>query len=533
MHPEIQLVPSYKDGPPGQRQSEPHYQETTVQSQDIRCPKCAFEFAITEALARPIVEAERNRMELEICQRSTALAAQEEELQRKHQQLDDQQQKLKIEAAGVEKLVQDRLELQRAGIVAVEAKRIEGQFQNQLNASRREQEAQEAKIAQMEAAELEFRKKSTALDQQKRQLELTVARQLDEERESIRREAMIQEQKRSQAALAEKDGSLAELTVQLAESKRVELDVRKQREALKTEKESLDLLVMRRVDKERERIREEEENRNHFKLAEKDKLIDDMRKQAEEIRRKSEQGSQQGQGEIPERALEANLRSQFTSDEFEPVAIGRAGADLIQKVIGPGGAVCGTILWEWKCTKDWQEVWLSKVRENQRSAHATLGVIASKTLRKGIVNFDCIDDVWVSSFDCIVPLAKALRAALIQTNLAQVSGQDRSGKTERVYSYVTGQDFKHRVSSIHEVYVTLQKELEKEKSFVNRAWARRAKYHEQIMFGIEGMRGELHGIVGESMPEIDGLEAPDSDGETISLATAKPVPLQSKELAAD
>jgi hypothetical protein len=508
-----------------------------VQNQDIKCPECGYEFAITEALARPIVEAERNRLELETRQRSTALAAQEKEIQSDRQRLDDQQKKVKIEAAGVEKLVQDRLEAERLSIAAVEGKRIEGQFQNRLDASRREQEAQEAKIAQMEGVELEFRKKSAALDEKMRGHELTMMRRLDEAREGIRLEAIIQEQTRSQVALAAKDGSLAELNAQLAESRSIELDVRKRREALEEGERSLELKVMRRVDEERDRIREEtlrqEEGRNHLKLAERDKVIDDMRKQVEELRRRSEQGPQQRQGEVQELELERILRGQFPGDEFEPVAVGRAGGDLIQKVREPGGADCGTILWESKRTKEWKDPWLSRVRENQRSANATLSVIASTTLRRGIVNFDCVDDVWVSSFDCIIPLAKALRATLIQTNRAQVAGQDRSGKTERVYRYVTGQEFKHRVFSIVEAYVALQKELEKEKRFANASWARRGKYHDQIMNGVEGMRGEFHGIVGESMPEIEDLEAVQVDREPISLPTAEPKPLQPKELAAD
>jgi hypothetical protein len=215
-----------------------------VQNQDIECPKCGHAFAITEALARPIVEAERNRLELEIRQRSTTLAAQEKEIQSDRQRLDDQQKKVKIEAAGVEKLVQDRVEAERLSIAAVEAERIEGQFQNRLDASRREQEAQEAKIAQMEGVELEFRKKSAALDEKMRGHELMMMRQLDEAREGIRLEAIIQEQTRSQVALAAKDGSLAELKAQLAESRGIEIDVRKERETLKVEKESLDLLVI-------------------------------------------------------------------------------------------------------------------------------------------------------------------------------------------------------------------------------------------------------------------------------------------------
>jgi len=504
-----------------------------MQSQNIECPKCGNEFAITDALAGPIVEAERKRVQLEMRERSATLATQEAELQGKRQRLEDQQKKLKAEAAELEKLVQTRLETERATISAAEAKRIQGQFQNRLDTARREQEEQKAQIAKLEGVELDFRKKSTALDEEKRQLELTVARQLDAEREGIRREAATQEKTRSQAALAAKDESLADLSAQLVESRRVELEVRKQREALESEKQSLELEVMRRLDEEREQVREatlkQEQGRNRLKMAEKDKIIDDMRKQVEELRQKSEQGSQQLQGEVQELELEAILRCHFPKDEFEPVAVGRPGGDLLQKVIGAGGMVCGSILWESKRTKGWQDGWLPKARDNQRNARASLSVIASTALPKGLTNFDRVDDVWVTGFECVIPLAKTLRAALIQTNLAQVAGQDRSGKTDRMYSYVTGQDFKHRVSSIVEAYVTLQEDMEREKRSVTAAWARRGRSHELIMLGAAGMYGDLQGILGKTMPEIEGLEAQDLDSDPTSLPITEPEPLQLKQ----
>lgn len=309
-----------------------------MQNQTIECPKCGNEFPINQALAGPIVEAERNRLQLEMRERSTALSTQEAQLKGERERLEAQQKKLKTEAAELEKLVQNRLEAERAAISASEAKRIEGEFQNRLNSARLEQETQKAKIAQLEGAELEFRKRTTALDEEKRQLELTIARQLDTEREGIRQAAAAIERERSEAALAAKDESLADLGAQLAESRRVELEVRKQREALEGEKKSLELEVMRRLDEERDRVRattiKQEEDRNRLKLADKDKVIDDMRKQVEELRRKSEQGSQQLQGEVQELELEAILRSQFPKDEFEAVAVGRAGGDILQKVIG-------------------------------------------------------------------------------------------------------------------------------------------------------------------------------------------------------
>ena len=64
------------------------------------------------------------------------------------------------------------------------------------------------------------------------------------------------------------------------------------------------LEVARRIDAERKRIQEEAENRlaeqYRLKEAEKDKLIEDLKRQGEEFRRKAEQGSQQLQGEVAE-----------------------------------------------------------------------------------------------------------------------------------------------------------------------------------------------------------------------------------------
>jgi hypothetical protein len=47
------------------------------------------------------------------------------------------------------------------------------------------------------------------------------------------------------------------------------------------------------------------------------------------------------------------------------------------------------------------------------------------------------------------------------------------------------------------------------------------------------MRGELHGIVGESMLDIEDMEEVRLDGDPISLPIAEPKPLQLNELAAD
>jgi pimeloyl-ACP methyl ester carboxylesterase len=61
---------------------------------------------------------------------------------------------------------------------------------------------------------------------------------------------------------------------------------------------------------------------------------------------------------------------------------------MVQRVAGPSGMVCGTILWEAKRTKSWSDGWLAKLREDKRAAKADLAMIVSHALPKGLEHFD-------------------------------------------------------------------------------------------------------------------------------------------------
>ena len=117
-----------------------------------------------------------------------------------------------------------------------------------------------------------------------------------------------------------------------------------------------------------------------LKLAEKDKLLADMREPVEELRRKGEQEPQQLQGEAQELELQAMLKSAFPGDLIRPVPKGRNGGDVIHQVAGPNGLQSGTILWESKRTRSWSDSWLAKSREDQRLASANVAAIVTAVL---------------------------------------------------------------------------------------------------------------------------------------------------------
>jgi hypothetical protein len=485
---------------------------------DVTCPKCGAAVLLTEALARPLLDAERKKLEKETQERATTFARRESEIEKKCESLAETEKNLKKQQSEIDRVVEQRLRVEREALTQEALKKASNSYAAKLQSAEKELVETKAKVAVAEKAELEARRQRREFESEKRNLELTVSRRVSEEREKIREEIVQEQTQVFQTELQEKESALAEKDAKLREAQQAELGVRKERQALEDQKHELELQIERRVDEERRKIREatqkEEEESHRLKLAEKDKVIEDMRKQVEELRRKSEQGSQQLQGEVGELELEGILKASFTGDHFDPVPNGRTGGDLIHTVVGPNGVLCGKILWENKRAKNWSNDWLAKNREDQRAVGAHVGAIITTTMPKGVDAFDRLEGVWVAGLRCALPLAKALRQALIETTVVKVAAQGRDGKMERMYGYLTGQPFRQRVAAIVEAYMAMHDDLDAEKRSMNKHWAKRERHLELLLSGAAGMYGDLQGIVGKSLPELDGLKLPALEAAT-------------------
>ncbi len=281
-----------------------------------------------------------------------------------------------------------------------------------------------------------------------------------------------------QETLEQRDTKLAE-----AQKAQAEL-IRKQRE-LDDAKRELDLTVETRVqeglDAVREQARKEAEEGLRLKVQEKEQTIASMQRQIEELKRKAEQGSQQLQGEVVELELEGLLRTRFPQDSIEPVPKGEHGGDVLQRVIGPAGLTCGSILWESKRTKNWSDGWLPKLRDDQRAAKAEVAVIVSHALPKDVETFELIDGVWVTHPRATVPMAMVLRHSLIEVAMARKATEGQHTKMELVYEYLTGPRFRQRVQAIVEAFSSMQEDLDKEKKVITKQWAKREEQIERVM----------------------------------------------------
>src|SRR5882762_10336357 len=203
-------------------------------------------------------------------------------------------------------------------------------------------------------------------------------------------------------ALSAKDGSLARFRAD-------ELALRKQLREADDARKNQDLEYQRKLDAERKKIEEQARTAAGEEVGRREAQwkaqLESAQREAADLKRKLDQGSQQLQGEALELSLEALLKAAFPLDEILPVPKGMNGADLIQRVRSPSGFVCGTIVWEAKQTKAWQPAWLRKLKDEQQEIGAEFGVIVTAAMPKDAREPFLRDaDVWVTRYDAARPL---------------------------------------------------------------------------------------------------------------------------------
>lgn len=280
--------------------------------------------------------------------------------------------------------------------------------------------------------------------------------------------------------------------------------------ALEDRERELNLTIEKQVGAARQEIfrkaPQQVEESQALKIKEKDEQLASMSRKIEELQKKAAQGSQQLQGEAMELQLEEALTNRFPLDRIEPIAKGVSGADLRQFVMARSGEEAGSILWELKRTKNWSNDWTSKLKTDQRAAGAEIAILISEARPDGIETFEFHEGVYVAAPRYAVPLALVTRQMLLtvaKTRTAQTGQQD---KMAMVYEYLTGSQFQHRVEAICEHFTVMQEELAKERSAMQRIWARREKQIQGVIDNTVGLYGDLEGIAGRAMPQIDGLE---------------------------
>lgn len=470
---------------------------------EIKCPNCGELIPISEAISHQIAEKTRAELKAETLQQQKAFAAREIELKEKED--------------GLETLIRDRVKAGEAKLAKEAEDKAREAFSLEVEDLKRQAAEKDLKLSALQKRELELRKQKRELEERENTLDLEFQRKLGEEKERIKSEAAKEVRDSVSLEIRDLREQAAEKDRKLAEAEKSELELRKQKRDLEEKTKSVELEMARRIDAAREKIQEdtarELQEEHRLKDAEKDKKLQDAIKANEELRRKLQQGSQQTQGEVFELELEELIKTNFPSDQIEPVPKGVNGADIVHRVMSKSGHLCGTIVWESKHTKTWSDGWPQKLKDDQRAVKADIAVLVSEVLPKDCKHFGQYDGIWISNSQCAVSLAVALRSQLVEVAMSKLAAVGKKEKMEILYQYLSGAEFKQRVEAIVEAFMAMQNDLQEERRITERRWARREKQIQKVISNTSGMYGDFQGLIGSSLQSIPSLTAQDMPPE--------------------
>jgi hypothetical protein len=395
---------------------------------EIKCPNCGHQFEPNESI--------REEIEKEL--RTKAADWQKKKNEEFQLRLDDEKKRL-------QQSLEENIR-----------KNVSADFENKLKLAEQNKKDNEEKLKQARQQQLEFLKKEQELKNKEAELELSVQKKLQEEREKLSVEIRKLEEQRISA----------------------------------------------------------KETEFQLRVKELEKQLDDQKKLADEMRRKSEQGSMQLQGEVQELALEELLKAAFPFDIISEVGKGVRGADCIQTVRNNFGQECGKIIFESKRTKDFAGDWIEKLRADMRSQGADVAVIVTQALPKDINRFGEKDGVWICSFAEVKPIVQMLRDGIIKISSALKSQENRGDKMHLLYDYLTSREFAEQWQAIREGFMSMKLSIQKERDAMEKLWKSREKQLEKVLLNAAHVRGSIEGISGTDVDLNllgDGDEKDDSN----------------------
>ncbi len=298
----------------------------------------------------------------------------------------------------------------------------------------------------------------------------------------------------------------------LTEAREKELVFLKKEQELIDQRNSLELEIQRKLNEERgkitEAIKKQEEEKHQLAIKERDKQLEDQRKLIEEMKRKSEQGSMQLQGEVQELALEELLRNSFPFDLVSEVGKGKRGADCTLTVRNNYAEVCGKIIFESKRTKDFGKDWIEKLEADMRTEGADIGIIVSQAMPDGMTTFGQKDGIWVCTFSEAATLVHILRELLIKVYTASKSNENKGDKMTLLYNYLTSSEFVLQWKAISDGFRSMKDSIQREREQMEKLWKAREKQLEKVLLNAAHIQGSIQGIAGK---EVDLNLLPEDD----------------------
>jgi hypothetical protein len=181
----------------------------------IECPHCHKEIKLTESLAAPLVEATRQEFQAKLAEKDLEVASREVELRAGEQSLAAARQQIDAQ-------IEEGVRQQRQTIAAEEATKARRLVSDELEGNAKELadleavvKAKDEKLAEAQKAQAELIRKQRELDDQIRELDLTVETRVQESLGAVRDQAKHDAEEELKLKISEREETIAGMQRQI------------------------------------------------------------------------------------------------------------------------------------------------------------------------------------------------------------------------------------------------------------------------------------------------------------------------------
>ncbi len=415
---------------------------------NIECPNCGNVFDVENVLAADIEKKLQHQYQDKL--KESLHKVEESEKKLEAERLLFEEKKKNENEIFLKKMQQEKLKIEK-DVQEQLTKSISSDFENRLRILQEEKSDNEEKLKEARKKELEFLQKEQQLQNKEAELDITIQKKLQEERQSLGEQ-------------------------------------------------------IRKQEIEKNAIKENEQTMKMRELEEKLKVQIDR---TDEMKRKLEQGSMQLQGEVQEQALEEMLAATFPFDIISEVGKGVRGADCIQTVRNHVGQECGKIIYESKRTEAFTAEWIDKLKKDMLAQKADIAVIVTKTMPKDLQQFGEKNGVYICTFGEARSLALVLRIAILKISESRSSQENKGEKMVAMYNYLTSHEFIGNMNAMREGFRGLRSMMQKEREDFEKNFKKKEKQIELIIQNSLHISGSVEGIAGQdliNMQLVDGEE---------------------------
>jgi hypothetical protein len=434
-----------------------------------RCPTCGSELSQTKFREiRAKLRDEQERKAAEIAEAKSAITRELEReftLQLEQQKRDAQKRAKEIADQQVQKVTAER-DLATARLKAAEAREDEIRRQAQLEIDKQKKAAEKQVKAEAESA---IRRLTVERDQATRRLKAA------EEREAVIRAQALEEAEKAR-----------------------QKELQDQRQVLESDKKLALLKLQSEFNRERDGYRK------------KTQLLETQlqRKTANEL------------GDGAEIDVFESIRDSFDGSGGKTTRIpkGQSGADILHEVFYKG-ASCGRIIIEDKNRQVWQNVFVTKLRQDQVEASAEHAILTTTAFPAGKKEMCIESGVIVISPARAVYLVQLLRQAMITMHVKGLSLQERADKMSRLYGLITSDSYNAKFAEANRLAQDLLQLDVQEKTSHDNVWKKRGALVKRVQSVLREVETDVQSVIEGSRAETHVLPLYDKKGAAAGSAS--------------